>query len=158
ALGPAESPGDAGASYVESPRGKGHPFRFEADAPEPVAMPALLVPRLLIRSTLGLDDAIRYRAWYWLEAHGPVFPFELPGAARVVAAGVGGRAAERVDLDGRRDGYRQYHLRLPGDAASRPVLVELEYLMEAGSSWKAPHLLDDGVVLQTLWEVRLPWD
>ena len=28
----------------------------------------------------------------------------------------------------------------------------------AGSPWKAPRLPDDAVVLQTLWEARLPWD
>lgn len=152
---------EAGLSYVEGSAGKGRPFRFRAVALEPVAMPALLAPRLLIRSSLGLDDAIQYRASYWVEAHGPAFPFELPEAARIIAARVGGRAAERVDLEGQGDGHRRYRLRLPADMASRPVLVELEYQVEgppAAATWRAPRLLEDGVVLQTLWEVRLPWD
>jgi hypothetical protein len=160
--GPAESGGESAAlSYVEGPDGKGRPFRFKAIALEPVAMLALLVPRLLVRSSVGLDDTIQYRAWYWVEAHGPAFPFELPEGARIIAARVGGRAAERVDLESKRGAYRQYRLRLPAEATSRPVLVELEYQLPggpAGSIWQAPQLLDDGLVLQTLWEVRLPWD
>ncbi len=158
---PASSGGSAGLTYVEGPDGKGRPFRIQAAAMEPVPMPALLVPRLLIRSGVGFDDTSRYRAWYWVETHGPTFPFSLPEGARIIAARVGGRAAERVDLEGNRDAKKRYRLRLPADAASRPVLIELQYQLDAASSasrWQAPQLLDDGLVLQTLWEARLPWD
>jgi len=51
-------------------------------------------------------------------------------------------------------------LRFPVDVGSRPVLVELEYQWsgpDAAPSWSAPRLLGGGVVLQTLWELRLPW-
>ena len=46
----------------------------------------------------------------------------------------------------------------PHDVGTRPVLVELEYQLSdqpGRSTWPAPRLLDGGVVLQTLWEVRL---
>ncbi len=148
----------AGLSYTEGSAGSGRPFTFRAQALEPVRLPALLVPRVLIRSSQGFDDAIRYRAWYWVEAHGPVFPFELPDRAKLLAVRVGGRLADRVDFESARAGYR---LRLPADPATRPALVELEYQRPgaaAGSPWKAPRLPDDAVVLQTLWEARLPWD
>ena len=162
ASGPAGPGGEAAEFiYVEGPAGRGRPFRFRAMGLESMTMPTLLAPRLLIRSSVGFDDTVRYRAWYWLEAHGPSFPFALPDGGRINAARVGGRASERVDLEGGRDGQRLYRLRLPADSASRPVLVELEYQLDraaAGSPWRAPQLLDDGVVLQTLWEVRLPWD
>ena len=162
ASGPAGAGGEAAElAYVGGPAAEGRPFRFRAMGLESMAMPTLLAPRLLIRSSLGFDDTVRYRAWYWLEAHGPSFPFALPDGNRIIAARVGGRAAERVDLEGNRDGQRLYRLRLPAESASRPVLVELEYQLdraEAGSPWRAPQLLDDGLVLQTLWEVRLPWD
>ena len=114
----------AGPSYTEGSAGSGRPFTFRAQALEPVHLPALLVPRVLIRSSQGFDDAIRYRAWYWVEAHGPVFPFELPDHAKLLAVRVGGRLADRVDFEPARAGYR---LRLPADPASRPALVELEY-------------------------------
>ncbi len=133
-------------------------LHLPVQALEPVHLPALLVPRVLIRSSQGFDDAIRYRAWYWVEAHGPVFPFELPDRAKLLAVRVGGRLADRVDFESARTGYR---LRLPADPTARPALVELEYQRPsaaAGSPWKAPRLPDDAVVLQTLWEARLPWD
>jgi hypothetical protein len=148
-------------SYLEGDAGKGRAFRFRAKAMEPMAMPALLVPRLLVRCSVGFDETARCRAWYWLETHGPAFPFALPEEARIIAVRVGGRAAERVDLEGERDASRLYRLRLPADAVSRPILIELEYHLDGangGSSWQAPQLLDDGLVLQTLWEMRLPWD
>ena len=148
----------AGLSYTEGSAGSGRPFTFRAQALEPVHLPALLVPRVLIRSSQGFDDAIRYRAWYWVEAHGPVFPFELPDRAKLLAVRVGGRLADRVDFESARAGYR---LRLPADSATRAALVELEYQRPgaaAGSPWTAPRLPDDAVVLQTLWEARLPWD
>jgi hypothetical protein len=147
----------AGLSFVEGSAAGGRPFAFRASALEQAPLPALLVPRRLIRSNVGLDGAVRHRAWYWVEAHGKSFPFALPDGARFIAARVGGRTAERVDFEPGRSGYR---LRLPADAAARPALVELEYQAsaDAGSRWEPPRLLDGGVVLQALWEARLPWD
>ena len=150
---------DAGLSYTEGPANRGRPFTFRATALEPVSLPTLLVPRLLIESSVGYDDAIRCRAWYWVETHGPVFPFALPEGARIIAVRVGGRAADRGDFEPTRAGYR---LRFPAEAASRPALVELEYQLGAAARaarlhWP-PRLLEGGVVLQTLWEARLPWD
>ena len=127
---------------------------------EPVALPALLVPRLLIRSSSGFDDAIRCRAWYWVETHGPAFPFALPDGARIIAARVGGRAADRVDFEATRAGSL-YRLRVPGrrrlapgaGRAGIPARRRGSGLAMAGAS--APRRR---VVLQTLWEARLPWD
>ena len=54
----------------------------------------------------------------------------------------------------------QYRLRFPGDALSRPALVELEFqetAPSAGASWRLPELQGGAVVLQALWEARLPW-
>jgi hypothetical protein len=63
-----------------------------------------------------------------------------------------------VDDDPSRSSYR---LRFPGDVGSKPVLVELQYQQGApgaAHAWQAPGILDGGVVLQSLWEVRLPWN
>jgi hypothetical protein len=157
--GPAESETpSAGLSYVEGSPGEHRSFRFSARALDPVSLPTLLAPRLLIRSSPDYDDALRCRAWYWVETHGAAFPFALPEGARLIAARVGGRVVDRVDFESRRGSYR---LTFPADAASRPALVDLEYQLAgagAGSRWQPPRLLDGGVVLQTLWEARLPWD
>jgi hypothetical protein len=132
------------------------PFTFKAMALEPVPLPSFVVPRLLLKTVSGGDDSIRNNALYWVESHGPDFPFALPEGARWISARVDGRLAEQVDYDPSRVSYR---LRFPGEVGSKPVLVELEYqLIEEGnrSKWTAPRLLDGGVVLQALWEVRLP--
>ncbi len=132
------------------------PFTFKALALEPVPLPSFVVPRLLLKTVSGGDDSIRSSALYWVESHGPDFPFALPEGARWIGARVDGRLAEQVDYDPSRVSYR---LRFPGEVGSRPVLVELEYQLSeqvTKSKWPAPRLLDGGVVLQTLWEVRAP--
>jgi hypothetical protein len=144
--------------FTEAADTPGRPFVFQAMALEPVPLPPLVVPRLRIRTVQEFDEAIRSRAWYWVETHGPVFPFALPAGARWIAARVDGRVSEQVDYDPARSGYR---LRFPADVGSRPALVELEYQVsspDAGSRWQAPRLLDGALVLETLWEVRLPLD
>jgi hypothetical protein len=159
--GQAESGGESTRmSFVEASAGQCRSFRFQAQvlALEPATLPELLIPRSLIESSLGLDDVIQFRTWYWVERHGPVFPFALPEGARLVAARVGGRPADRVDFESKRAAYR---IRLPAESAGHPVLVELEYTLDAAaaaSRWEAPRLLEGGLILQTLWEARLPWD
>jgi hypothetical protein len=157
--GQADRNGESAAmAFTEAAGGGGGPFTFKAMALEPVELPPLVAPRLLIRSVEGLDGAIRSRARYWVETHGTVFPFALPEGARWIAARVDGRVTDQVDLDPTRPGYR---LRFPPDVGTRPVLVELEYQVHrsaGGPSWQPPELLDGGIVLDTLWEVQLPWD
>jgi hypothetical protein len=139
-----------------NPSSRKLPFTFKAIALEAVPLPSFVVPRLLLKTVSGGDDQIRNSALYWVESHGPDFPFVLPEGARWIAARVDGRLAEQVDYDPSRASYR---LRFPGEVGSRPVLVELEYQLServTKSKWPAPRLLDGGVVLQTLWEVRAP--
>ncbi len=143
------SPGD--------PQARGRPFTFKARALAQVSLPALVVPRLLIRTIRGIDASARTTARYWVESHGADFPFALPDGVQWIEARVDGRIADRVDHDQSRSRYR---LRFPGDAVSRPALVELEYqesMPARNAKWRAPRLLDGAVILQALWEVRLPW-
>jgi hypothetical protein len=140
----------------EDPSSRKLPFTFKALALETVPLPSFVVPRLLLKTVSGGDDSIRTSALYWVESHGPDFPFALPDGARLIGARVDGRLAEQVDYDPSRVTYR---LRLPGEVGSRPVPVELEYQWSeqvTKSKWPAPRLLDGGVVLQALWEVRAP--
>jgi hypothetical protein len=132
-------------------------FAFKALARESVVLPSLLVPRLLIQTVQG-EETIQSRAWYWVETHGRFFPFALPQGARWLAARIDGRLVEQVDFD---PAHSVYSLRFPTDTGSRPVLVELEYQLrgrDASPPWQAPRLLDGGLVLETLWEVRLPFE
>jgi hypothetical protein len=140
----------------EEPSSRKLPFTFKALALEPVPLPLFVVPRLVLKTVSGGDDSIRNSALYWVESHGPDFPFALPEGARWIGARVDGRLAEQVDYDPSRVSYR---LRFPGEVGSRPALVELEYQLSeqvTRSKWPAPRLLDGGVVLQSLWEVRPP--
>jgi len=154
-----EPPGEGPAIQFlerESSR-EARPFTFKALALETVPLPPLVVPRLLIKTVQGVDDASRSTAWFWVETHGLDFPFALPEDARWIGARVDGRVAGQVDYDPAKS---QYRLRFPSDLGSRPVLVELEYQgsgQDAGSKWWPPRLLDGGVVLQSLWELSLPW-
>jgi len=144
-------------SFVEGdPSSRGRPFTFKALALEPVPLPSFVAPRLLLKTAFSGDDSIRNSAWYWVESHGQDFPFALPDGARWLGARVDGRIAEHVDYDPSDSSYR---LRFPAEVGSRPVVVELEYQVTGqpvSSPWQAPRLLDGGVVLQALWEVRLP--
>ena len=145
-------------AFTEGPGGRGRPFAFKATALEPVELPPLVVPRLLIRSVPIDEVAIRSRAHYWVETHGPVFSVAMPEGARWIAARVDGRTTDQVEFDSTRGGYR---LRFPPEVGSRPVLVELEYQINGktvAASCQPPRLLDEGMVLETLWELQLPWD
>jgi hypothetical protein len=144
--------------FIEADLHEGRrPFSFRARALEQVSLPALVVPRLLIRTIRTSDGSARTIARYWVESHGAEFPFALPTGLEWIEARIDGRIVDRVDVDKIKS---QYCLRFPGDAVSRPALVELE-VEEAGAnaneSWRLPELRGGGVVLQALWEVRLPW-
>jgi hypothetical protein len=156
----AESPAEAqNAQFTEQePRRQGHTFfTFRVRTLKPVALPPLVVPRLLIKTTRTADESSTSTARYWVESHGPDFPFALPEGTVWVGARVDGRAADQVEFDPARS---QYRMRFPSDVGSKPALVELEYqdtAQNARSTWRVPQLLEGGVVLQALWEVRLPW-
>ena len=89
--------------------------------------------------------------------HGADFPFALPRGLEWIEARIDGRIVDRVDYD---ESKSQYRLRFPGDSLAKPALVELD-LQDAIASptggWQLPELRDGGIVLQALWEVRLPW-
>src|SRR5262249_4269328 len=100
------------------------PFTLTALALEAVSLPAVVVPRLLIKTRLASDGTRRSLARYWVENHGSDFSFALPDDARWIGARVDGRIAAQIDRDPNKGEYR---LRFPGEVGSRPVLVELEF-------------------------------
>jgi hypothetical protein len=132
------------------------PFSFKVSADEAAPMPTVLVPRLLLNTTLD-EDGSRDRVGWWVETHGPDFAFSIPQGARWLGARVDGRIVEQVDYDRAKS---QYRLRFPSDVGSRPALVEVEYHTSGSSSSDTrltpPRLRDGGVVLQSIWEVRIP--
>ena len=53
-------------SFTEGPGRRAGPFVFKTMASEPVPLPLVVVPRLLIKTVQGFDETIRSRAWYWV--------------------------------------------------------------------------------------------
>ena len=91
-----------------------------------------------------------------MESHGTHLAFSIPQGARWLGARVDGRIIEQVDYD---PAHFRYRLRFPSDVGSRPALVEFEYQTSGQGSnrrLQAPRLLDGEVVLQSVWELRVP--
>lgn len=123
--------------------------------PATVGLPRVVVPRLRLRTALGDDDELRTVASYWVESHDSSFSVALPPGATLERVRVGGEGVGQVEqIPG---GYR---LALPAAIGRSPTLVELEYTTPGTRStapWRAPRLLDEGIVQQSYWEVRIPW-
>ncbi len=135
-----------------------HPgFSFLASLMEQVSLPSLVVPRLLLRTVLGVDNESKTHAWYWFESHPTSVSFSLPDRAQWIRVRIDGRAADQVEHDPSGGFYR---LTLPAESRSKPVLVEVEYQLSgtwANQVCVPPQLPAAAVVLQTLWEVQIPW-
>jgi hypothetical protein len=150
--------GDKGtiSTFVHASSDRGlQPFSFKAVACETIRMPSVLIPRLLIKTSLT-EDGSQDRVWCWVESHGAHLAFAIPQGARWLGARVDGRIVEQVDYD---PAQLRYRLRFPGEVGSRPALVELQYRTSGEGGRRrleAPRFLDGEVVLQSVWEVRVP--
>jgi head-tail adaptor len=145
-------------TLVRSEPGAG-PIRIVATARALVELPALVASKLWLRTTRGLDGELRNVAWFRLENHEGAVSLALPPGARLIRARVGSDPIAEVEQL-RGSGYR---LRFPPGTPAGPVLLGLDYTVPARSagaqaSWSAPRLLDGGLVQETLWEIRVPWN
>lgn len=132
-------------------------FTFSARLMDQVALPPVVVPRSLLRTVLGVDNESRTHAWYWIESHPASVSFSLPDRAQWIRARIDGRAADQVEHEPSGGFYR---LSLPPELQSKPVLIELEYQLSGiwdGQVCAPPELPAEAVVLQTFWEVQIPW-
>jgi hypothetical protein len=155
---PETSPGPALAFVEVEARNNSPAFGFSVRALDPISVPPVVVPRMLMESVVGPDSVVRCRASYWLESHDTSLEFRLQQNARWVTGRIDGRIAEQVDRD---PAHSSLRLWFPPESQSKPVLLELEYLLDApgaDSSWQPPALSAGAVVLQSLWELRLPWE
>ena len=145
-------------TYMALPDAKSPSFSFSVRALEPVAMPPVVVPRMMMESVVGADSAVRCRASYWVESHGPSFEFRLPENSRWITGRLDGRIVEQVDQGPAKSTYRLW---FPVEVQSKPALLELEYMLEgpgAGAALEPPVLARESIVLRSLWELRLPWE
>ena len=111
-------------------RERGAPFSFKARALAQVALPCPGRSAASGQDDSRIDGRARTTVRYWVESHGADFPFALPKGLEWIEARVDGRIVDRVDFD---QSKSQYRLRFPGDAVSRPALVELD-LQDADAS------------------------
>jgi hypothetical protein len=120
-------------------------------------LPTLVVSRLWLRTTQGVDGDLITSAWYRIESHGPSFSFALPKGAALERAWVGAESIREPVHDRARDSYR---LPFPSSADPGSTVVGLEYSIPAAtaaSRWEPPLLMDGARVQHSAWTIRSPW-
>ena len=130
------------------------PLRLIVRARALTELPPLVASRLWLRTIQGPDGTLHASASYWIETHEGSLSIALPEGANWSRLRAGGETIPRVELLPKRTGYR---VAIPARLAHGPLAIELEYTVPSGTSaWEPPRLLN-GLVQQTLWEVRIPW-
>ncbi|GAC1465759.1 MAG: hypothetical protein NVSMB9_05680 [Isosphaeraceae bacterium] len=123
---------------------------------ELATLPRLVASHLALRTLQGIAGELRTNARYLVSTHRASFSVALPGGAELLQARVEGESVEHLEQLAGSSGLR---IVFPPRFKSGPVLVELEYVIpteRVDRRWAPPRLLDDGVVQQTFWELRLP--
>ncbi len=125
-------------------------------------LPTTVASRLWIKTVQRAEGDLSTSAYYWLEARDGSITLDLPPGSRWARARVGGADLAPGDVD--LVAADRYRLRFPASTAPGPLLVGVDYVVPAASAaaaaaatsggWRPPELRD-GVVQQTLWEVRL---
>jgi len=150
----------ASAYRLDQPTALDAAFRLNAWAGDRADLPKTVCPKAFIQTSFGFDSRLRTKAWFSLENHAPELSFAPPPSTRLIRVRLDGQAIdpEEVELDGSRRGFR---ISLPVDRNGKPVLLEMEYesaIESARGDWSAPRLLGDASVLESCWEVVLPWN
>jgi hypothetical protein len=158
---PAHAPGESGPpirlTWVGSER-RADPLRILARAHAQAPLPATVATRLWLTTVQTPENDLRTTARYWVETHSATLAVALPPGAEWVRALAGGVAVSQVERLPRAAGYR---VRFPAQVGAGAVLVEVEYTVPprwARTAWAPSRLLDGGIVEQTLWDVRVPWN
>jgi hypothetical protein len=110
----------------------------------------------LLRTVVGVDDHSRTHAWYWIESQLSSVTFNLPPRTQLIRARIDSRP---VDLVEQEPGSGAYRVSLAIDSPPKPALVELVYQTSAEAGWQCtpPELPTEAMILQSLWEVQVPW-
>lgn len=153
-------PGDSAERVSLSRHGAdtGAPLGLRVTARALAILPNAIVPRLGLRTLQMPEGKLRTTAWFGVETQERSLSLALPTGAELEWARVGGESVRQVEPLPRGAGIR---VGLPTRSEKGPVLVELEYTVRpsrSGAALEPPRLLDGGLVQQTLWEVRLPWN
>jgi hypothetical protein len=129
------------------------PLRLVASARSLTMLPSLVASRLWLRTIQGLEGDLRVSASYLVETHAGSLAVALPAGSEWIRAKVAGETVTQLEPLANEEGQR---IAFPARLANGPIAVELEYTVrDAGSAWVPPRLVE-GLVQQTLWEVRIP--
>jgi hypothetical protein len=122
------------------------------------ALPRVLATRVWLATDQAPDGALRSRACFRLETSEAAVSVLPPPGASLRAVRVNGRLIEEVE---RLPSSGAIRIELPRGAAGGARTVELEYSVPAAQvsgGWVAPRLLGDALVLESYWQVRVPWN
>jgi hypothetical protein len=123
-------------------------------------LPKVVVSRLWINTILSNDNELIGTAWYRVETHESSLSIELPRGGTCERGWVGGRQLTSIErLPGGASDPPRFRLSVPSNAATTPLLVGFDFRVPAQSAaipWRAPKLLDEGVVQHTFWTIRVP--
>ncbi len=92
-IGPALDDGEPGGGprrqvyRCSKPVTEAGAFTFSARLIDQVALPPMVVPRVLLHTVLGVDNESKTHARYWIESHSATVSFSLPGQAQWIRAG-----------------------------------------------------------------------
>ncbi|MDX2036471.1 MAG: hypothetical protein SFX72_07455 [Isosphaeraceae bacterium] len=130
--------------------------RCEVRAEPILPMPGSIASRVLLRSTLAADGLLLTRARLALETRGSSIDVALPAGSTWVRAAVDGRSVEEIESLAVADRYR---ILLPAASRSSSADLTLEYRSPySDRRGFEPPVLVGGLVGQTYWEIRLPWN
>ncbi|MGE3817928.1 MAG: hypothetical protein AB7I30_00690 [Isosphaeraceae bacterium] len=125
-------------------------------ATELAKLPALVVPRLWIRSVVASEGRQLSTAAFAVESNEPWFTVALPPGAELLRARIDGTPVTRVERLPRGAGLR---VRLGERTVGSPTIVEFEYVIPGTATtrgWDGPRVLGDALIQQTFWEVVVP--
>lgn len=122
-----------------------------------VPMPELVASRLWLRSTQSANGEIDTSARYRVESHGPSIDVILPPDAKWVRAEINGETVREINA---LPSSRSFRLSTTGGLKSGPLTMVLDYRIASRTNGNgfSPPRLSEGLVQQTYWEARLPWN
>ncbi|MEO6807857.1 MAG: hypothetical protein ABI353_01950, partial [Isosphaeraceae bacterium] len=145
-------------TLLASPEAGKRPAVVLAKALALAPLPTLVATRLWLRTYQTPEGGLIASATYRVETHGQSFDVALPAGADLAAAMVNNDPATVVERRAEPGGYR---ITFPASSAPGVAVVQLDYTMPAARAergWGPPGLLEGGVVQQTFWEARVPWN
>lgn len=140
--------------------GKGEPtaVAFRAGRRAAAQLPTVVISRMVVRTQILPEGSVRALVLCALDRHDGELQIELPRSARWVRARLGESAITEIE---ELDQPSLYRLRLGRADPSAKRVAALEYAIpeqHLDGRWIGPRFPPMCQVMQSFWEVRLPWN